>query len=178
MTMKSPVSGFQFRSSTIAGIKSLKTLTACLGMSLLYLGGCASSVPKTPLSNSTLAGAWYGQEDEDGSRLIWVNHRKEDGGFKLTFKKCQGKTPIFYQVKSGHWVEKGASYITTTTELSDENDTWYPATPNRLYVETYHVESLRGNELTYSNNDTSYKAYKVDDNYELTCGQPPAGAPF
>ncbi|MEC8011460.1 MAG: hypothetical protein VX185_11950 [Pseudomonadota bacterium] len=153
-------------------------LLAGFGLTSL-LTACASHGPSAPLTQENLSGSWYGQSEEnDGTTLIWVNHRSTEGKFSLTFRKCRGTTPVFFQLKEGHWVEKGSSYITTTTQLSDENQTWQPATPNRLYVEKYDVQYLEGNELHYSNSDESFVAYKVDDSYQLTCGQPPAGTPF
>lgn len=140
------------------------------------LGGCVSKIQKKPITTTEgLTGSWYGQNLSDSEQLIWVNQRNKDGSFKLIFKKCFNKKELFYQVKTGVWTHKHNTYATTTTELSDHNQTWQPATPNRRYIEKYTIKKLADNILYYGNDKGDFKAYHVDSDYKLQCGEPPVG---
>lgn len=147
-------------------------------VSLLTIGACSTMQPSTPVSSETLAGSWYGDSRDGDEHTLWLNQRRTDNTFTLTFKKCIAGKETFYQVKEGNWTSKDSTYTTITNQLKDRQQTWYPATPNRKYIEKYTINNLKNNVLSYNSEDgKSYKAYKVDPAYALDCNKAPEYLP-
>jgi|GEM_PF-3534600 len=153
------------------------SIVALLASCLFILSGCATQQAAKSINHDAVSGHWFGQSVSGPMTTIWLNKRLDGGKFELEFKKCQGGEEVFYQVKKGTWSLDKRIYTTVTTELTDGQHTWQPATPNRQYIEEYTIRRIKNDRLDYSNEEQSYKAYKASANFKLMCGQLPKSHP-
>lgn len=147
--------------------RSIKLVTSFLCFGLL--SACVTGPKGSPITAQAIGGNWYGERWVGEEKTIWLTERQPSGEFTTRFRRCNKGKSIFFQRKTGRWALRGSKYTTTTTEISDGAQVWQPATPNREFRETFTLQKLSNTELRYKDQDRKYIAYKVEDDYTLSC---------
>lgn len=119
-----------------------------------------------------LVGTWYGEQTVRGMTVRWLNTRHADGTFAARFAACEeGKTQGTVK-HFGEWEYKDETYHTTVTRVENADGEEKPKDPDKDYVQTYRVINLSDSAFDYvhTGNNVEYSVEKVDDSYEVSCG--------
>ena len=128
---------------------------------LLWVSGCASMESG---DISPLAGKWFGQNTVQFELRCWVNHRRSDGTYELTFLIDSSSAPKRI-VEEGLWLHSHGVYATIAQKMN--------GTPidlrNKFYREFYRIEVLDDQQFVYTEIATGarFRAVKVPDSFVL-----------
>jgi hypothetical protein len=120
-----------------------------------------------PLSAQSIVGKWLGLESPQQQVKCWLNNRRQDGTFDVTFLVA-APFGLRQQVEQGTWSFADGLYSTITTQI--DGRTVNPADPQ--FRDTYRVIKLTEDKFVYSHIDgRQFPAYRMPDSFVLgqTC---------
>ena len=123
-------------------------------------------------SAQSLVGKWLGQKSVQEQVQCWVNHRRQDGTFELTFIQTS-PSGLTRHIEEGLWLYSNGIYATITQRINgksvDLND--------KDFREFYRVESLDKRQFIYSDisSKARFQATRVPDSFVLE-NKCPSGA--
>jgi hypothetical protein len=88
-------------------------------MVLLLSASCGAS--QQPVTQS-VAGLWFGEGYQAALRTntSWLMNRKDDGTFRVEFRRYQDCVLVFQQVEEGRWKQDGLRYSTATRSIDGQ----------------------------------------------------------
>ena len=139
---------------------------------IVTLSACSTTTPIVdPYVDSQLLGYWTGSSGSYVDNTNWVIWRRPSGKFEANFLVCRKGDIVASQREAGSWSHVDGSYKTRTEFLSNGYESWFPDTPDKVYVEEYKVTNISSTEFLYQNmhKNKKYKVIRVSRDYELQC---------
>jgi hypothetical protein len=128
---------------------------------LLVFSGCAST---GSTSTSPLAGKWLGRSSVQDEVRCWVNHRRPDGTYELTFLVDSPSAPRRL-VEEGLWLHSHGVYATIAQKINGK-----PVDlRDKSFREFFRIEILDDREFVYAEIATGsrFRVIKVSDSFVL-----------
>lgn len=117
-----------------------------------------------PLFAQTLIGKWLGQSSVQENVRCWVNHRREDGTYELTFLQDSAAAPRRH-VEEGLWLHSNGLYVTITQRMNGGS----VDLRDKEFREFYRIIKLDTEEFIYSEIATGaqFRVVKVSDSFTI-----------
>lgn len=95
-----------------------RLMSAVTAMLLLAVSTVVSQQP----TNQSVAGLWFGEGYQPALQMstTWLMNRKDDGTFRVDFRRYRDCVLVFQQVEEGRWKQDGLRYFTTTTSIDSQ----------------------------------------------------------
>jgi hypothetical protein len=128
---------------------------------LLLVSGCASTGSG---NTSPLAGKWLGHSSVNFETRCWVNHRRPDGTYELTFLFDSSAAPRRI-VEEGLWLHSHGVYATIAQKMNGQPIDLR----NKFYREFYRIEVLDDQQFVYADIATGarFRVVRVPDSFVL-----------
>lgn len=127
-------------------------------IALLVLGS------SNPASAQSLVGKWLGQSSTQEHVRCWLNHRRADGTYDITFLQISSSAPRRH-FEEGLWLHSNGLYATITQRINGQ------ATDSRDkgFREFYRVVQLDNERFIYSDLATGgqFQVTRVPDSFVL-----------
>ena len=123
---------------------------------LLLFSGCASTSP--------LAGKWFGRNSLQDEVRCWVNHRRPDGTYELTFL-LDSPSATRRHIEEGLWLHSHGVYATIAQKMDGK-----PVDlRDKRYREFFRIEVLDDQQFVYAEIATGarFRVSKVSDSFVL-----------
>jgi hypothetical protein len=120
----------------------------------------------------SLAGKWLGAAAQDGAIACWINERRPDGTYDITFVISR-EGSLRRHREEGTWFYANGLYATVTQRINGR-----PTDPkDRKLREVYRVTELTARRVRYTDigSATEFTAERVPDTFVLdgACPQKP-----
>lgn len=116
-----------------------------------------------------VTGYWYAELEKNNSVIKWLNHRKEDGTYKILFKEYVGQELRDQQIERGTWSFSDGFYSTKAQSITTDQGTQQIDSLDEYFRESFWVKYLTDNEMEYVHIKTGaeFKAIRVDSDFDF-----------